>query len=76
MGNEISKQDLLNPDGGKRVIWAWQSSPINQNLPEDQIEWTLYSNEQAILIEKAYLDPNEEIADLGEYCLGHKHASI
>jgi len=71
MGNENSREDLLNPEGGKRIIWAWESNSnaTAQNLPEDQTEWTLYPNEQAIIIEKAYLDPNEELADIGDYCV-------
>jgi len=66
MGNEESR-DILHPDG-KRIAWFWQSNTDQDpwTIPEDQRQWTPYTDEQAIILEKAYLE-KREAADLGEY---------
>jgi len=65
MGNSTS----LLTDSGKRIVWSWQSNSKDPwEVPEDQREWTPYTNQQAIIIEKAYLD-QREVADLGGYCV-------
>jgi len=66
MGNDNSTSLLTS--SGKRIIWSWQSN-TNQDpweVPEDQREWTPYTDEQAIIIERAYLD-QRDAADLGNY---------